>query len=155
MTTATRKNPDYSSSAVNLTNPPQVKELLDKLHGYQALKENIEQEIPVELQKRLAEVGKLIADTTAQVKGAIEQFGSYQDVELGHYGVYQEVNTPDYHADCFIGKSIFKDFEPVVIKPTINVDALRALIKGNLLTEDNLREHGVITDKKIFKFVIR
>jgi hypothetical protein len=150
-----KKNNDYSKTAVNLTNPPQVKELLDKLHGYQALKENIEQEIPEELQKRLAEVGKLIVDTTAQVKSAIQQFGSYQDVELGHYGVYQEVNTPEYRADCFIGKSIFKDFESVVIKPTINVDALRALIKGGLLTEDTLREQGVITDKKTFKFVIR
>jgi hypothetical protein len=150
-----KKNNDYSKTAVNLTNPPQVKELLDKLHGYQALKENIEQEIPEELQKRLADVAKLIADTDKAIRSAIITYGSYQDVELGHYGVYQEVNTPEYHADCFVGREIYKDFEPVVIQPTINVKALEGLIKGNLLTEDNLREHGVITDKKTFKFVIR
>lgn len=52
-----KKNPDYSQSAVNLVNPPELKELVEEWKGSQkylaSLNEKAKALIPTELQAEL------------------------------------------------------------------------------------------------------
>jgi len=151
--TRVKKNPDYTNSAVNLCNPPQVKALLDKLHKAQAELSYQKSTIPFAIRSAIEGAEKTINDTTAAIKGAIEQFGSYQDVEAGIYGVYNRRATKVYDALNF--KTKYPDFAPAVIVESVNVDALKGLIKGGLVSEEDLKTRGVITESEAFAFYIR
>ena len=150
---AEKKNPDYTNSAVKLCNPDQVKELLDRLHTLQAELIYQKDNIPPELKKAIEDSEQKIKDTTAAIKGAIEQFGSYQDVEAGVYGVYNRRITKEYHADPF--KTKYPQFAEAVIVETVDAKKLQGLIKGGLVGEEELKERGVITESEAFAYYIR
>lgn len=150
---AEKKNPDYTNSAVKLCNPPQVKALLDKLHKAQAELSYQKSTIPFAILEAIEGAEKTINDTTAAIKGAIEQFGSYQDVEAGIYGVYNRRITKQYHAEPF--KTAYPKLAPGVIVESINVDTLKGMIKGGVLYEATLKDDKVITESEAFAFYIR
>lgn len=67
------KAKDYSGSAVNLCNPPEVKELLDNLHAAQLQLEELEGQRPAELEMEIGKVNKSIADIQSNIRETIEQ----------------------------------------------------------------------------------
>lgn len=138
-----RKNPDFSTTAVNLQNPPQVKALLDKLHKAKADLSFQESTIPFAIRKAIEVDGKVIIDTTAAIKEAIAEFGSYQDVEAGVYGVCYESPVQHFHAEAL--KEHFPKLVPLVIKEVLDKVELQKLIRGKTVSEDELKDHGVIT----------
>lgn len=148
-----KKNPDYTKSAVKLTNPPQVKELLEKLHQEQKMAEGLKLSIPPDIRTAIEGNEKRIADITAQIKSAIQQFGSYQDVEAGVYGVYNRRVTKEYHAGEF--KAAYPKLVPAVIEESVNINTLKGMIKGGVITEDDLKAAEVITESEAFAYYIR
>lgn len=153
---AEKKNPDFTESVEKLCNPIQVKDLLDQLHLEEKTKADLEiqlREQSAELVDGIAKMGVVIADTQKQIKEAIEQFGSYQNVETGEYGVKVRRISKSYDAKEFA--DFFPNYTPAVVIQTINVKALEGLIKGGLIKEDELRNCGVLREDTTYAFIIR
>ena len=151
----TKKAPDYTNSAENLCNPQEVKELIDALHLEQANLEKLQELIPTQLMSSIQAVRMNIDSITEQLKVAIEQLGSYQNIEAGHYAVKYCRMHKEYHVEPF--KKHYPIYTSVVIAESINVKALEGLIKGGLLNEDELKHIsvGVITETPQYAFFIR
>lgn len=151
---AEKKVADYKDSAVNLCNPPDLKVKLAELAEQQALLPMYEEELKENSSyKSLKETEQSISDTKAQIRAMIEALGSYQDIGKA-YALKSRRATKEYHADKFAGKP-YDQYRPAVIAETINVQALNGLIKGKLLDEAELKQHGVITEKESFAIIIK
>jgi len=156
MTEKEAKKPDYSNSAEKLINPPEVKALLDKLHNEQGVMTSLEAELQVhcaEIVEAIAKSGVTITELQKQIKAAVETHGSYQNVEAGEYAVKYRRMSKSYHVEPF--KKIYEKYAPAVIEETINVKALEGLVKGGLISEENLKANGTITETPTFAFFIR
>jgi len=152
------KGPDYSASAVELCNPPKVKELLDKLHLLQSIKNDLLEQLKAqsaELMTQMQDTDKAIIDTIANVKSTVDALGSYQDIEAGDYAIKQEKKTKQYHVDKFKSYSQFEPYAPAVIQESINVKALEGLVKGRLIADEDLRNTGVITESVSYSYIVR
>ena len=161
----TKTNPDYTASAVNLTNPTSVSSLLAKLRlseeGLNTTMEIVSRVLEIhapDLADQQREYETAIAQTMLELRSAIETDGSYQNIEGGIYGVKQRKAAKEYHAGPFEAR--YPQFTPAVIVKAVNVQALNGLIKGGLLTEDELKQstalhNPIITEKESFAFVIK
>ncbi len=152
-----RKNPDYSASAVNLTNSEEVHVLMRKR---QVISENLAEAeakaaalIPDELKNHIKSGKELLANCEEDIRKAIEAFGSYQDIALGWYAVKQRRLTKIYNADNF--ESYFPDYASAALVKSVNVPVLQGLIKGQLVTEDGLKRASVITETESFAYIIK
>jgi len=148
-----KKNPDYSATAVNLCNPPEILEKLKALRDYQkVIKENedalSENRNFITIQQALKDVGVI----SGEIKALIETQGSYQDIEKGLYAVKQMRTSESYDAEKF--KINYPAYVPAVIVDSVNKDALTGLLKGNLIKHDKLLEQGVIIEKHTYAYKI-
>lgn len=151
------KPKDFSESAVKLVNPPQVKELLEKLSAEQDKLSQLE----VELQESNGVLVGKIAGQNAEVTGlqlaireAVEEHGSYQDLENERYGVKYARRTAVYgNLPSF--KKNFPKFVELCIKETIDVNALKGQVKGKLITEEQLEKTKVLTWDTGYSFYVR
>lgn len=121
---ADRKNPDYSASAMNLTNDARLLELLGGLYSLQASRQRQQE--------------------------AIESFGSYQDMEAGHYALKQRRVTVTYSAAAV--RTAMPDFAKAVIEETVNKAKIEGLAKGGLITPAQVE--AVSTKAESFRYVI-
>ena len=147
---------DYSKSAVKLCNPPEVKTLLEKLKFEQAKLTQLE----VELRESNGKLMGKIAGQTAEVTGlqlaireAVEEHGSYQDIENERYAVKFARVSKSYHIEPF--KQYYPKESPMVVTEAINVEALKGLMKGKILDEETLKRQKVITETESFVFYVR
>lgn len=154
----TEKKPDYTESAEKLINPTEVVVLLDDLHFQQGVMADIEAKIKEKCADEVeaaSRQGEVLAELQNRIRKAIDTFGSFQDIEAGVYGVKYRRMTKHYHVEPF--KRRYEKYVPAVVEETINVKALEGLVKGGLLTEDDLKhpEIGVITETPSFAYYIR
>jgi len=144
-TEKTKKNPTYQ--AVNQTNAPEVKEALDELRILKAQRETLNEKLKAlapELLESLEENTKLTTKQTSIIKDLIETHGSYQDTEAGEYALIYERKTPQYDAEAF--ETRYPQFVPAVIVKAVNADALKGLIKGGLLSQEDLETQAAGCD---------
>ena len=151
--TTTKAAPDYSKTAENLCNPDEVKELLDRLHEAQTTLAYHKDSIPTKIAKGIEKAEQDIADITAQVKDAVEVHGSFQDIGALTYAVKYRRMIKSYDPVAF--RECYSQYAPAVIVESVNAKALEGLIKGNLLTYENLINHSVITETPQFAFFVR
>ncbi len=155
--TANRRNPDYSASAVKLCNPPEVKELLlaqkNRMVNLSKLQEKIDNYIPPELKAELEQVQHEIEIEDKSLRGYIDTFGSYQDVEAGMYAVKQCKKSANYEAEAL--KKLYPQFSTAVIVETVNKTAIEGLIKGGLLYKARLESEGVLVISESFAYVVK
>ena len=143
----TKKNPTYQ--AINQTNAPEVKEALASLHTYKtklAEKTAALKALNPDMYAEIELLENCVAEETANIKSLIQKYGSYQDAEAGEYALIYERKTPVYDAQAF--KARYPQFTPAVIVEAVNPDALKGLIKGGLLKQeeleaDALKENGL------------
>lgn len=148
-----KRNPDYSQSAVNLCNPPEVLELLKNYHSTQTVIDNLdavlkaypEYEQMIEQQQKLAELRK-------DIEKAIEQYGSYQEIQFGCYALKQRAITV-----CYLAEAVHKHLNPAMVAAVIveSVDkaTVEALVKAGRIS---LEEQELISQKtEVYKFIIR
>lgn len=153
------KPKDYTESAVNLCNPSEVKELLDFLRDKQKDREtNLEELSELTGYNAIAEKIKLcdevIGRCQAQLREAIEEHGSYQDIENERYGVKYTRKTAVY-GNLASFKKNFPKFVELCIKETIDVDALKGQVKGKLITSEELEKTKVLTWDTGYAFYVR
>ncbi len=153
----TRKNTDYSGSAVNLVNPPELQDLLSRLHEAQGnandIKARMDATIPPELIKANMQIQETIASLNTEIRTAIDKYGSYQDVVNGAYALKQRKITKSYNATAF--ETAYPQFAPAVIMKAVDVAKLNGLIKGGLITESALKTSSVMVESESYAYIIK
>ena len=147
------KPKDFSESAVNLVNPVAVKALLEKLSKSQLALEKLEGQRDAELEMKIGKVNKVVFDIQAKIRVAVEEQGSYQDVENERYAVKYARKTEGYNLEPF--KTQFPKFVELCVRETIDVQALKGQIKGKLITVKELEDAGVLEYSTTFAFYVR
>jgi hypothetical protein len=153
----TKKNIDYSASAVNLKNPPEVEKLL--IHHRKLLADltqlgaEIATHIPAHLTAELESTNRDLQESSKAIHEAIDTFGSYQHLESGAYAIKQRKVSKSYKAEPF--EKTYPQYAPAVIVKAVDVAKLTGLIKGGLLDEARLEADGVLTISETYAYVIR
>jgi len=148
------KAKDFSASAVNLCNPPEIGEKLKELHDAQSKADTLDAVLKaIPEYEELQAQQRLVGDITAQIKGMIDAQGSYQDLDNERYALKYSRATKQYHAEPFIEN--YPKYAPAVIENSVNVKALEGLLKGGLLTEEGLEAYGVLTKKVDYAYYVR
>jgi hypothetical protein len=154
MEVKTKRNTDYSQSAINLCNPPEVRTLLDNYVALQSEIDNLDLTLRAMPEyEQLTERQQSLASARKEIEQTVEKYGSYQDVDAGRYGLKQRAVTIRYEVGDF--ENCYPEFVPAVLTKSINVEALKGLLKGGLLGEEGLRRIGVIQEKETFRFIIK
>lgn len=134
---------DYSNTAIALKNPPEVLELLKQWAVYRKHHqdcERIESETPEA--KRSLEAAEEMLKALFKVKEAIDQQGSYQDVAFGLYALKQQRVSTSY--DPELVRKHIPDFMAIIEEHVAN-DKIKGLLKGKLITAEQLADCEVIT----------
>lgn len=157
MTTETkRKNPDYAASAFKLTNPEEVKVLMDARKDLLTRKQMLEFQLQQANKAFFDAITELVGKLSSlddKLRLTIENYGSYQDTEAGTYAVKQRCITYNYDPKAF--KMNFPQFAPAVIVEAVDTRAIEGLIKGKLLDRENLIGLGVCLPKEAYTFIIK
>ena len=136
------KNPDYTESAINLTNPEKVMALMSELALQQVTLESCQAKadalIPKKLRDEMAESERIIGVITGLVRDKVNEEGSYQDIELGIYAIAQRKVSVTY--DPVRAKAAIPDYAKAVIKETVDKTAIKGLLKGKLISQAQVDE---------------
>ena len=151
------KNIDYSASAVKMVNPPETHTLLGELKNLKAdilvLNEQVDALIPQELRDRIEICQKRIIEKEVDIRLAVDMFGSYQDLDKGWYAVKQRKISKSYNAEKF--EAIYPQYSPAVIIKAVDTTKLNGLIKGGLITNDELILHAITKETESFAYIIK
>lgn len=150
--TKVKAHPDYTASAVSLTNTPQVKDLLDE---WQAAKELAVEavtalnEVTEKLPERIkaGEAQGVLTEARKNLEAAVISLGGYQDVEAGLYALQQVRKQIIYDPDKV------KELIPVYAdKILVQVDGnvLKGLIRGKLVTAEQAEQCQIVKETKLF-----
>ena len=153
-----RSNPDYTASAVGLGNHEPVIKILSEYHEVALKVDALTSQIDDFLKdnpiyKELAEANIKLKDKKKAVIERIDQFGSYQDTEMGMYAVKQAKVSKSYLAEPFA--THYEKYAPAVIEKSINVKALEGLIKGKLIKEEELEQAGVTIKDTKYTYIVK
>jgi hypothetical protein len=155
--TKTKKNTDYSNSAVNLNNHEEtIKAYRDwQLKNIQAnmVQQAIDESVPPNLIAAREEANKAAAESRAVLEACIKTNGGYQDVDNGFYALQQRKVSKSYDATKF--GSWYPQFKDAVVIPSVNVKALEGLIKGGLIHMDDPAMNEIITKTESFVYIIK
>ena len=151
------KNIDYSASAVKMVNPPETHTLLGELKNLKAdllvLNEQVDALIPQELRDRIEICQKWIIEKEVDIRLAVDMFGSYQDLDKGWYAIKQRKVSKSYNAEKF--EAIYPQYSPAVIIKAVDTTKLNGLIKGGLITNDELILHAITKETESFAYIIK
>ena len=156
MTEAKRKNPDYSASAVKLTNPPEVMDLLTKYHrlGNEIEKAQLEIDdcVPRDLLDKRKAIQNELSETDKSLRQAIDEFGSYQNLDYGEYALKQKRESITYKAELARQYLESKALNMVLVE-SVNTKALDGLVKGGIVTLEQAKQCGEV--KETFAYIIK
>ena len=134
---------DYSNTAIALKNPPEVLELLKQWAVYRTHHQDCVRDASETPEaKRSLEAAEEMLKAYARVKAAIDQQGSYQDVGFGLYALKQQRVSTSY--DPELVRKHIPDFT-AIIEEHVASDKIKGLLRGKLITEEQLADCEVIT----------
>jgi len=151
-----RKNTDYSASAINLTNPPQVMDLLAKIHrlgnDIEKIQLEIDDCIPQALLSKRDALQQELGDTDKSIRQAIDEFGSYQHVEYGEYALKQKRESIAYKPE------LVRQYAPsrvasFVLIESVDSKAFDAMVKTGQVTPEQARQCGEV--KETYAYIIK
>jgi len=151
-----KSNPDYSASAVMLTNPGKVMVQYAILKVQQTkmayLQGQAEASIPQELRDEIFETQKLIETKNKELREAIDELGSYQNVEAGEYAVKQMRKTVNYEP-ALARDNLDPKCAAMVIVESVDKVALNRLVKAQMVTQEEADLCGIA--KIDYAYIIR
>ncbi len=151
---ATKKNPDYTASAVKMCNPPEFKVALEARAAHLDRIANLKAQLEAYPEwGELQFVQNELVKHDEMIHSMIDSLGSYQDIERGLYAVKQRKLTKQYSAGQF--EANYPEFAPAVIKKAVDTVKLNGLVKGGLISEDAMRRALVMTETETFAYIIR
>ncbi len=149
------KNPDYTASAENLTNYPQVLKCLESLSiADKVAREAFQEATNTDAYKRYERL-KTDADTQRDyVTELIKNRGGYQDVERGIYGLVQLRRSYDYKIDL-VKTNLEPKIAQMCIIETVDKKAVEGLVKGGFITPEqdaSIKVEGRVTKATIIQY---
>lgn len=151
-----KKNPDYSASAVNLTNSDQINEQFELMQNQQSklneINKKIEDSIPEELKQSRHEIEERITDTVQGIRKLIDEHGSYQDIEKGWYAIKQRRESITYQP-ILVRRLLPDNVASLVLVESVDTKKLDGLIKGGIVTQEQAKACGEV--KETFAYIIR
>ncbi len=146
-----RKNPDYTATAVNLRNPPEVLELLKTRQQIMSeistldavLKAYPEYENMIDRQEELSKL-------ETSIRAEIDAHGSYQDAINGIYAVKQLRKTIIFLADKI--RQVIPQYAEAVIDG-VNKTKMNGLLKGGLISQEQADKCSEV--KEEFAYIVR
>lgn len=150
MTSKIKANPDYSKSALNLTNRPEVEGFLQELKQAQVelseAQRRAEAAIPEELRAFVACCQGGVEWLTKLIQERVTALGGYQDVEKGQYALQQVRQSWEWKPEAL--RREYPKFAALLIEEVVNTKAAEAQVKAGLLDEQKLKDQGVIVAGK-------
>lgn len=147
-----KANPDYTESAVNLCNPPEVQAALNLY--YQLEKEKVELAEKLEATELFKEYSKLLKKVQEQyekVKEAVKAHGSYQDTENGAYAIQQRRLSITFIPEQ--ARIHIPAYSEALIEEVVNGKKVAGLLKGGLITEEQVK--AMSETKETFAFIVK
>lgn len=150
------KNPDYTASAINLSNPPEVAESLSAYGEIEDRLQAAKEALAAESADRLKEIRDLedkLAKAKAEMLKVVQEKGSYQDIEAGIYAVLSRMDFRDWDLPA-VKELVDPKFHPAVIQESVNGKVLTSLLKGGDIPANILdRIYPVVKTGQ--KFIVR
>lgn len=147
-----KKQSDYTKTAVNLCNPPEIKTLLTDLSKLKHLEAAQEAELrKTQLYAELAGNKDHITALEHAIRTAINAHGSYQDLGTGDYAIKQRRLSITYIPGRI--REFLRDYADAVIEEVVNKKKLEGLHKGGLVSQGDLDRCGESTES--FAFIIK
>lgn len=148
-----KRNPDYSASAVNLCNPPELQEALKERQSFTSYIANLKALLETYPEwEELNKAEQRLADHDQYIRQVINQYGSYQDVEQGWYALKQCKKSIIYKPEL-TQEVLEPKLASLVIVESVDSKALDGLVKGGLITPEQQRMCGEI--KETFAYIIK
>jgi hypothetical protein len=148
-----KANPDYAASAVSLCNPPELLTELAILSDLQKALEAKQAELATyKIAGEIANLENLINESNKCIRELIEEQGGYQDIEKGFYALQQRRKSFIYSTDLV--KANLTKFASAIIEERVNDKALEGLLKGGLITNEQLAS-CVGETKETLAFIVR
>lgn len=149
--------PDYSNSAIDLTNPNETKNLLlawGKARRYNEECDRALAAITADLPEReaLDKSLHLLNEAYAKVKEAIDRAGSYQDIPEGLYAIKQGRVSVTY--DPVKVRAEMPEYAGGIIHETVRPEGIHGLLKGKLVTDKQV-ERCEIKSKLAPAYIIK
>ena len=152
-----KKNPDFSASAVNLTNPAIVQNYLTIYHAdCQSLADLQAQAaacVPLDLQAEIRAYQEILAKDQRNLRTLIDSDGSYQDIEKGIYAIKQRKVSVSY--DPHLLRTCHRVEAELVIEETVNRTKIEGLLKAKLLDAIALKAEGITRETETFAYIIK
>jgi len=134
---ADKKNPDYTASAVSITNPQEIEILLGQRKAVsgqvEAFKTVLEQ---VPAYKNIKEGEATLANIDKQLTTLIDEKGGYQDTDAGLYALRQRRISLSYNPDQL--RACIPKWADAVISEVVDTKQVSQLIKSKLITETEI-----------------
>jgi hypothetical protein len=139
---------DYSRSAIDLNNAPEVRSLLtaygkalaDRDRAFAAHEAAIA-EMPT--YRDLARTTMEMSLAHQAVRAAVDQHGSLQDIDAGLYAIKQARASTGYSVSTV--RELAPDYSRGIIVEQVDARKLLGLHKGGLITDDELQAMEIIT----------
>ena len=145
-------NKDYSASAINLCNPPELKQALEQRQSHTSHISNLKALLEAYPEwEELRKAEQRLADLDKSIRELIDQYGSYQDLEKGEYALKQRRESIIYKPELVRQYASPKVASFVLIE-SVDSKALDALVKVGQIESEVARQCGEV--KETFAFII-
>lgn len=144
---------DYSNSAVNLVNPREVENLLNIRTNLVKIQYEAESNLENTPEYRsVNEANKKIVELDKKLRDAMDEYGSYQDLEHGDYAIKQRRQTVNYTPEL-VRQNAPEKIAKYVIVEAVDSNALNALAKAHEITAEDLLKCGEV--RETFAYIIK
>lgn len=132
-----KQNPDYTKSAINLCNPPEVETILSE---YGSIEDELLAEktaLADESFVRMEAIKVLtvrLTECKAKMLEAVKANGSYQDIEAGVYAVLARTISRDWDLAA-VKELVDPRFHAACIVEAVDGEVIKSLIKGKQIPE--------------------
>ena len=140
-----RYGTDYTNSAINLTNSPEVSLLLSAWREAQAITVARQAALDATAEsKAVAKAAEAEQIAHDAVREAVTLHGGYQDIDKGLYALLQRRTSVTY--DPKSARKAIPMFADAVIVEAVDSKAIHGLLKGGLITEAQVGQFEVRKD---------
>lgn len=147
-----KKKSDYTNSAVNLCNPPELKSLLTDMARLKHREATLQTQLhETQLYTELIARQNDIAVCEHSIREAIDAHGSYQDLDAGDYAIKQKRLSITYVVAKV--REFIRTYAEAVIEEAVSKPKLEGLRKGGLVTQEDLDRCAETTES--FAYVIK
>lgn len=146
------KNPDYTESAVNLNNSPELKDMLLVLRQKRKDIEGLESVLHETAEwKLIEELEAAFFELNDQIKKTIDRLGGFQSIDEGLYGLRQRRLSLSYIPKLV--RTILPKLAEALIEEVVNKKVMDGMLKGGVVSQEQSEACAERTE--VLAYIIR